>query len=123
MNRLHYVVVVDDDESVCKALTRLLRISNLDAVSFVSGQEFLASVNDHLPECLVLDIQMPGMNGFQVREQLHQMGVHIPIIFITAHDSEPSHQQALSGGAAGYLRKPFSGQALLDTVTQAMGMV
>jgi FixJ family two-component response regulator len=123
MNMLHYVVVVDDDESVCKALTRLLRISNLDAVSFDSGQEFLASVNHHLPECLILDIQMPGMNGFQVREQLLQMGVHIPIVFVTAHDSESSRQQALVGGAAGYLCKPFRGQALLDTVTQAIGMI
>jgi FixJ family two-component response regulator len=121
MNEPHYVVVVDDDESVRKALMRLLRVSNLDARSFGSGQEFLASVKNRLPECLILDIQMPVMNGFQVRDQLHQSGFDIPIIFITAHDSESVHQQALAEGTAGYLRKPFSGKELLDIVTRAVG--
>ncbi|MBP0590770.1 response regulator [Paraburkholderia sp. LEh10] len=116
-----YVAIVDDDASVCRAIRRLLLSIEIEADIFLSGEEFLSAwSNDpkRLPACVILDIHMPGMNGLEVQRQLSGSG--ISIIIMTAFDEIGVHQQALSSGAAGYLRKPFSESILLSTVKTAL---
>jgi FixJ family two-component response regulator len=80
------IAVIDDDESVRKALRRLLRAANLDADTFASGRDFLDSLAAQVPDCVVLDLHMPGMNGLDVQQQLARNGRQLPIVIITGHD-------------------------------------
>ena len=114
-----FVAVVDDDESVCRALTRLLRSAGLEVETFSSGAEFLESAQTQLPDCVVLDLHMPETNGFEVQTRLVEAGVHLPVIIITGHDSPESHERALALGAVSYFRKPVDGEALLDAIAVA----
>ncbi len=111
-----YIAIVDDDQSVGKALSRLLRTANLEAVAFTSGEDFLQSVSGRLPDCLVLDVQMPGMDGLQIRDRLAGMGHSIPTVFITALDDTKTRQRAMDGGAAAFLQKPLSGEDLQQAI-------
>ncbi len=101
--------VVDDDPSVVLALKRLLRSWGMQVRTFSSGEAFLSAALD-LPaaDCVVLDIQMPGMTGLEVQARMNQAGSDIPIIFITGHETEGVEERALKAGAIGFLRKPFS---------------
>ena len=116
------VAVVDDDESVRKALRRLLRAANLDADAFASGQDFIDSLAAQVPDCIVLDLHMPGMNGMDVQQQLARSGLQLPIVVITGHDEPLARSQCLSAGAAAYLRKPLDDEALLDAIHRAAGV-
>jgi FixJ family two-component response regulator len=116
------VAVIDDDESVRKALKRLLRAASLDADTFASGGEFLHSLATQLPDCIVLDLHMPGMNGLDVQQQLARSGLRVPIVVITGHDEPQARAQCLSAGAAAYLRKPLDDEALLDAIHRAAGV-
>jgi FixJ family two-component response regulator len=116
------IAIVDDDESVRKALKRLLRAANLDADAFASGREFLDSLAAQLPDCIVLDLHMPGMNGLDIQQQLARGGRQMPIVVITGHDEPLARAQCLSAGAAAYLRKPIDDEALLDAIHQAAGV-
>jgi FixJ family two-component response regulator len=113
------VAVIDDDESVRKALRRLLRAANLDADTFASGRDFLDSLAAQLPDCIVLDLHMPGMNGLDVQQQLARDGLKVPIVVITGHDEPQARAQCLSAGAAAFLRKPLDDKALLDAIHRA----
>jgi FixJ family two-component response regulator len=115
------VAVIDDDASVRKALKRLLRAANLDADVFASGREFLDSLPSGRPDCLVLDLHMPGMNGLDVQRHLTQEGLRVPVVVITGHDEPQIRAQCLSAGAAAYLRKPLDDEALLDAIHRAAG--
>ncbi len=115
------IAVIDDDESVRKALKRLLRAANLDADTFASGRDFLDSLAAQLPDCIVLDLHMPGMNGLDVQQQLARSGLQLPIVVITGHDEPLARAQCLSAGAAAYLRKPLDDEALLDAIHRAAG--
>ena len=115
------IAIVDDDESVRKALKRLLRAANLDADAFASGREFLDSLAAQLPDCTVLDLHMPGMNGLDIQQQLARTGLQIPIVVITGHDEPLARAQCLTSGAAAYLRKPLDDKALLDAIHRAAG--
>lgn len=115
------VAVIDDDEPVRKALKRLLQAANLDAATFASGQEFLDSLVSRLPDCVVLDLHMPSMNGLDLQLRLVQGGWLIPIVIITGHDEPQTRVQCLSAGAVAYLRKPLDDQALLDAIHKAVG--
>jgi FixJ family two-component response regulator len=115
------VAVIDDDESVRKALKRLLRAANLDADAFASGQEFLDSLASHVPDCVILDLHMPGMNGLDVQRQLARQDFRIPIVVITGHDEPQARAQCLAAGAAAYLRKPLDDEALLAAIERAAG--
>ena len=117
------IAIVDDDESVRKALKRLLRAANLDADAFASGREFLDSLAAQLPDCIVLDLHMPGMNGLDIQQQLARGGRQMPIVVITGHDEPLARAQCLSAGAAAYLRKPIDDEALLDAIHRATGVV
>jgi FixJ family two-component response regulator len=83
---------------------------------FASGREFLDSLRERVPACVVLDLHMPGLTGLDVTRELQSAAERVPAIIITAHDEAGSRARCLSAGAAGYLRKPFDDQALLDAV-------
>ncbi|MFM0221722.1 response regulator transcription factor [Paraburkholderia dipogonis] len=112
-----FVVVVDDDESVCRAIRRLLRSIGIAAETFASGYAFLdvlSSMPSYQPDCVILDVQMPGLNGLEVQQALSGSGT--PVIFITAHDDVGVREQAIACGAVAYLHKPFDDQLFVKTV-------
>jgi FixJ family two-component response regulator len=116
-----FVAVVDDDESVSRAIKRLLRSTGLASDTFKTGDEFLDmfdSIPSYRPACMVLDIQMPGLNGLEVQRRLSGSG--IPVIFITAHDEIGVREQALAAGAAAYLRKPFNDEIFIKSVSTSI---
>ena len=119
-NRRSFVAVVDDEESVRRALIRLLRAANMDAEAFVSGEAFLNSLDKFRPDCVVLDLQMPGLTGRDVQKRLISMQINLPVILITAHDDLVTQQQSLSDGAANYLRKPLRGDVLVRSINESI---
>jgi len=112
------ISVVDDDLSVRRALSRLIRLAGYAVESFASAREFLASVPRGRTACLVLDIQLDNgeMSGFDLQERLVADGVTIPTIFITAHGDARTRERVTQSGVAGFLLKPFGDQALLDLI-------
>jgi len=114
------IAVVDDEEPIRKALQRLIRSSGLEAVTFATGEDFLASVGGSVPDCLVLDLHMPGLSGSEVQVRLARIHPLIPVVVITGHDQPGARSRALAAGAAAYLRKPVDGEALLDTIAFAI---
>src|SRR5512139_3672568 len=113
------VYVVDDDESIRKALKRLLRSMGYNAVTFDSAEEFLEVVSCGGEGCLVLDIRLPGMTGLDLQEKLTLTGAKYPVIFMTAHDNPQWQERAKKAGAVAYLKKPFREQSLLDAIELA----
>jgi FixJ family two-component response regulator len=118
------VAVVDDDESVCRALRRLLRAAGMTSESFGTGDALLAAFGavrfdaPWRPDCIVLDVQMPGINGLEVQQRL--AGTRVPIVFITAGDDPAVRDQALAAGASAYLHKPFDDEAFIGAVRAAL---
>ena len=112
--------VVDDDESVRESLPDLLREFGFAARAFSSAEEFLASDCVAETRCLVLDIAMPGMSGFDLQKELRRRRQEIPIIFITSQKDEAVRERALREGAVNLLHKPFSDTALLDALNGAV---
>jgi FixJ family two-component response regulator len=115
------ISIVDDDRSVRRALRRLVQSEGYLVETFASGPEFLRSGPLARTACLVLDIYLEGMTGFELLEQLAADDVAIPIIFMTAHDDAATRERIRRSGAAGYLGKPFDGQALLDAIQRVVG--
>jgi FixJ family two-component response regulator len=122
VNSRCHVAVVDDDQSVRKALERLLRASGLDAETFGSAQEFLASFRQGttLPDCLVLDLQMPGTSGLDLQRQVVRSGRRLPIVVITGHDGPGMEARCMATGASAYLRKPLEAGTLLAAIEAAI---
>jgi FixJ family two-component response regulator len=116
------VAVVDDDESVRESLPDLLSEFGFRSRVFSSAEDFLASNVVSQMECLVLDIAMPGMTGFDLQQELKVRGHNIPIVFITAQKDETVRKRALERGAVGFLLKPFSDTALLKALNTALGL-
>ena len=114
------LAVVDDDADVRVALTRLAMSAGLDVEAFASGAEFLRSIQDHEPDCLVLDLHMPEMNGFEVQTALANGGATIPIVVITGRDTEDARVRAMQLGASDYLPKPVDHEALLAAIDTAI---
>ena len=118
-----FIAIVDDDESVCRAIKRLVRSLGMEAKTFTSGQEFLDLIEttpSFEPDCVILDVQMPGLNGLEVQEQLNRSGSWLPVIFITAHDVVGVRERALAAGAVALLRKPFNDELLINTLRGAL---
>jgi FixJ family two-component response regulator len=114
------VFVVDDDDSVRKALGRLLRANGYKVMAFESAEDFLVSDRDQSEGCIVLDIGLPGMSGLDLHEKLASSSqANYPVIFITAHDNPQWQDRAVKTGAVAYLRKPFDQQLLLDAIHAA----
>ena len=110
------IAVVDDDTSAGKALGRLLCAFGLHAETFVSGSEFLKWLQNHAPHCVVLDQNMPHMDGFEVQSQLAQIGAHVPVVMITGWQTPEARERAMKKGASAYLPKPVDAAVLLDTI-------
>ena len=115
------ITVVDDDASVARALQRLIRSAGYVVETFASAHEFLASMPPTRSACLVLDIYLEGMSGFELQEQMKADRLAIPIIFMTAHDDATTRERIKRSGMAGYLVKPFDGQVLLDVILDVVG--
>jgi FixJ family two-component response regulator len=114
------IAIVDDEEPVRRALARLLRSAGLDVESFPSGVEFLESILTRRPDCVVLDLHMPLMNGFEVQARLAESSVPVPVVIITGHDSTETRTRALAARPLAYLRKPVNDQTLLDAIELAL---
>jgi len=115
------LALVDDDADVRVALTRLVSSAGFAVETFASGTEFLRSLDDHEPDCLVLDLHMPEMSGFDVQGELASRCATVPVVVITGHDTPESHARAVSLGAKAYLCKPVNDDALLTAIGNAIG--
>jgi FixJ family two-component response regulator len=116
---LPHVAVVDDEEPIRKALKRLMRSAGLSVETFGSGPEFLQSLNTRLPDCVVLDLHMPQMDGFNVQASLARKCAAVPVIIITGHDLPEARERAVAGGASAFLRKPVLDRTLLGAISAA----
>lgn len=114
------VAVVDDDSEVRVALMRLLLSAGFETESFESGADFVRSIGEDMPGCVVLDLQMPGLSGFEVQQQLVERHLALPVIVITGYDTAEARKRALSLGARAYLSKPVDGEALLLAISEAL---
>ena len=111
-----YVAVVDDEAPVRTALSRLLRLENYEVIAFPSGEAFLASLDQRLPDCVILDVHVPGLSGFDVQGRLRATHTDVPVVFITASDDLAARDR----GSARVLRKPFSKDELFAAVGAAL---
>ena len=114
------VFIVDDDGGVRRAVQDLVESVGLRAECFATGQEFLQKRRGSEPSCLVLDVRLPQMSGLDFQSMLAEVGIQIPIIFVTAHGDIPMSVRALKSGAVEFLTKPFRDQDLLDAIQQAL---
>jgi len=114
------VFIIDDDRGMRQAIQDLVESVGLRAEAFATGREFLSRQRIGDPSCLVLDVRLPQMSGLDFQRQLAEIGVQIPIIFITAHGDIPMSVRALKSGAVEFLTKPFRDQDLLDAIQQAL---
>ena len=119
-NNQFIVMIVDDDESIRRAARRLIKSYGFPVETFASAEDFLSSGRLHETACLVLDVQMPGLNGLELQSRLITDGHQVPIIFITAFNDENARAQALKAGALGYLVKPFEETDLLTAINVAL---
>ena len=119
-NRRPIIYIVDDDLSVCRALSLLLKSLGFKVQTFTRAADFLAFKHLKLPSCLVLDIQLPDINGLALQEIMERRGASIPIVFITGHGDIPMSVKGMKAGAIDFLTKPFPKKKLLDAVTQAI---
>jgi FixJ family two-component response regulator len=112
--------IVDDDASILRALQRLLGAAGFSVQTFGSGEELLASGQLDRFQCLVLDVHLTGLSGFEVQERLTAARRFIPIVFITAHDDPSTRERARRSAASQYLRKPFDEQSLIAAIETAV---
>lgn len=121
MPRSGHVAIVDDDASTRTALTRLLRSHGIDCRNYPSARTFLTALASEQPYCLVVDVHMPGMTGLDLQRELLRLGVHVPTIVITAVEDERIAASARSLGAAAFLTKPLTGEALIAAIDASAG--
>jgi FixJ family two-component response regulator len=113
------IAVVDDDTSVRNALMRLLETSSYVVQAFACAREFIVAMAHGAPDCIVVDLQMPGMTGLELQQHLASNGVRIPTIVITAHDEPGTRERCIAAGAAAYLLKPLRKTALFSAIDKA----
>jgi FixJ family two-component response regulator len=114
------IAIVDDDASLCHAMDRLLRAAGFQPVTYLSGEAFLENAQRARPDCVLLDIQLGGMSGFELQTRLTASGSTIPVIFITAHDNPETREQARQTNCAAYLRKTDPGEMVLEAIRKAV---
>ena len=114
------IAIVDDDPSVREGLQALIESAGWRAETFGSAQEFLARLTAEAPSCLVLDLQMPGLSGLDLQKRMAEVGLEIPIVFLTGHGNIPTSVQAMKAGAVEFLTKPFDEQKLLTAIEEAI---
>ncbi len=119
-NAVPVISVVDDDESMREALESLLKSVGFRLTIFASAKEFLNAIEHDVPDCLILDVLMPEMNGLELQKKLIGENIPVPIVFISAHGEAGEEAQALGAGAIDFLHKPFSEDSLLGAVGAAI---
>jgi FixJ family two-component response regulator len=117
-----YVAVIDDDDSICKSVSRFLRAAHLNPITYPSAEAFLADTKHPKFDCLVLDIQLDGMSGLDLSRRLSSVKDATPVIFITAHDEPEVRAQAEACGCASYFRKTASGADVIAGIRRAIGL-
>jgi len=115
------IYIVDDDESMCRALKLLMGTYGFAAQTFSSAEKFFSAVPNSSSGCLIMDIHMPGLNGWQAQQKLMKTGSSRPVIIISADKNGGLKERALKAGAVGFLQKPFNDQELVDLVDLALG--
>lgn len=123
-SKIPLIAIVDDDESVGRAMERLVRSLGMAAEAYSSSDDFLNQI-ESLPsfrlDCVIVDVQMPGMNGIEVQKRIRRTHKDIPVIFITAYDDDTARERALAGGAVAFLRKPCNDALIIRTLNAALG--
>ena len=114
------VYIIDDEPSVCTAYARLVRSAKMQPRTFASVEDFMRSDITDKKACVICDVQLPGKSGLDLPVLLGRAGRHLPVIFVTAHDTPETRDLAHRFGAAGYFRKPVDDQALLDSIEWAV---
>jgi FixJ family two-component response regulator len=114
-----WIAIADDDPSVLNALKRALRVRALQSKTYGSAKEFLASLPDGLPECLIVDLQMPEMTGLELHHHLTRSGIEIPTIIITAHGDTRVRERCKSAGVIAFLSKPLGNASLFAAIDDA----
>jgi FixJ family two-component response regulator len=114
------IAIVDDDASVQRGLQRLIRSAGWKVETFASAQEFLARSRTELPNCVLLDLQLPGLSGLDLQKRMAEVGLEIPIVFLTGHGNIPVSVQAMKAGAVQFLTKPVDEQELLQAIEEAV---
>jgi FixJ family two-component response regulator len=114
------VCIIEDDESVRRALERLLRSVGRTVQTFATAEEFLQADEQPAPGCLILDLHLPGLSGLELYKRLRTAGRNVPAVFITAYGDQEVRERTLRAGAVAYLEKPFQEQALLDAVDRTL---
>jgi FixJ family two-component response regulator len=114
------IALVDDEASVRVALARLLRLADYEVITYASGEEFLAAIDEFRPDCVLLDVHMPGLTGIQVQQRLRSDHLNLPAVFITASEEADVERDALAAGGICLLRKPFSSHQLLACIESSL---
>jgi FixJ family two-component response regulator len=114
------VAIVDDDPSVRRGLQRLIRSAGWKVETFASAQDFLARPLAIAPSCLVLDLQLPGLSGLDLQQRMTDLGLDIPVVFLTGHGNIPASVKAMKAGAIEFLTKPVDEQSLLTAIQEAI---
>jgi FixJ family two-component response regulator len=114
------IAIVDDDAAVRKALTRLLKAANYQPDAYASVEEFLAALGDNVPECLLVDYQLPKMTGLDLQAHLQETGASIPVIIVTAHNEPKIRESCIILGASAFLAKPVGKKELLAAIQHAL---
>jgi len=115
-----FIAVVDDDLSVREGLESLIRSAGCRVETFASAQEFLARPYTEAPNCLILDLQLPGLSGLDLQKRMAEVGLEIPIVFLTGHGNIPATVRAMKAGAVEFLTKPFDDEELLRAIQEAI---
>ncbi len=115
-----YVAVVDDDECVCRSMSRLLRAAHFQPITYLSAEALLADTKHPKYDCLLLDIQLGGMSGLELSRRLAAVHDGTPVVFITAHDDPELRAEAEASGCAAYFRKTDPGQWVLEAISKAV---
>jgi two-component system, LuxR family, response regulator FixJ len=114
------VFVIDDDESICRSLRRLIHSVGLDVRTFNSGNDFLNQGCQNMSGCILLDVRMPEIGGLELQKRLNDFGCKMPIIFMTAHQDTGTREKAFDAGAVAFLLKPFEDQVLMEAIRSAL---
>ena len=122
MKQQPIVYVIDDDPAMLHGLATLIELTGFEAKAYASATEFLETYQPTSPACLVLDVRLPGMSGFELQRELAKRGCPPPIVFITGNAGLDVAAEAMDLGAVAFLEKPFQAQELLDSVRQAIAM-
>ncbi len=117
-DKFHTICIVDDDPSVCKALSRVIKVAGFNVNSYISSQEFLDDKQRGIIDLLLLDIKMPVMDGFALQDHLSATGIKIPIVFMSAHEVDKTRGKIMGKTGVAFLQKPFDEKDLLEAIAK-----